>query len=409
MRLAGALKRCLECITQRPLDLSRPLEGKLENVQIILTGRTLPGCDKTRVIEALAVLLKTTAERTAPMLTGRETIIRRELPIDQAPRYIATVAATGAEVIARPVPLPEESAFPTIELAETAMAETATASAPAASWSSPAPAQPEPPRSPPATLSATGLASLMLEETVEEIACPVCSTKQAKRTLCRNCGANMPQMLAAQANKAEAAQNAREIYSASRTSVQSFAAQHDAAPSMFSFSSSGRLSRSRYMAYLLAYVVIAAAAGGLLAITALAGRSPAAIGVIFVLLLPLWIIMIRTQVLRLHDLNRSGWWWLINLLPNVLIKAQLLKLAVVLSLVMTVVLLFVPGSKESNDYGLPNEPASGGIKLGAIVFCLFSALGLVGMVAAGGMAGYAKTHQHAQTQDGEPQSQGGAQ
>jgi uncharacterized membrane protein YhaH (DUF805 family) len=47
---------------------------------------------------------------------------------------------------------------------------------------------------------------------------------------------------------------------------------------------------------------------------------------------------IRVTVLRLHDMNRSGWWVLVTLIPYV-------------GWVASLVLMFMPGTPEDNDYG----------------------------------------------------------
>lgn len=57
--------------------------------------------------------------------------------------------------------------------------------------------------------------------------------------------------------------------------------------------------------------------------------------------LALWVIGISISVRRWHDLNKSGWWVLINLIP---------VLGWIYSLVM---LGFMPGDQGPNQYGAP--------------------------------------------------------
>lgn len=61
----------------------------------------------------------------------------------------------------------------------------------------------------------------------------------------------------------------------------------------------------------------------------------------------LWLISLSLSVRRWHDLNKSGWWLLINLIPI---------LGWIYSLVM---LGFMPGDRGSNNYGPP--PREGAI------------------------------------------------
>jgi len=49
---------------------------------------------------------------------------------------------------------------------------------------------------------------------------------------------------------------------------------------------------------------------------------------------------IATSVKRLHDLNKSGWWFLLNLIP------------LIGNLLLGLLLSFIPGKKEKNEYDL---------------------------------------------------------
>lgn len=60
-----------------------------------------------------------------------------------------------------------------------------------------------------------------------------------------------------------------------------------------------------------------------------------------------WIISISLSVRRWHDLNRSGWWLLVNVIP-------------IIGWIYTFVMLgFMPGDQGSNDFGPP--PKEGAI------------------------------------------------
>ncbi len=63
--------------------------------------------------------------------------------------------------------------------------------------------------------------------------------------------------------------------------------------------------------------------------------------------LVLWVIGISISVRRWHDLNKSGWWVLVNLIP-------------ILGWIYTLVMLgFMPGDQGHNSYGPP--PKEGAI------------------------------------------------
>lgn len=66
-----------------------------------------------------------------------------------------------------------------------------------------------------------------------------------------------------------------------------------------------------------------------------------------IIALIIWIIGISLSVRRWHDLNKSGWWILVNVIPI---------LGWIYSLVM---LGFMPGDQGSNQYGPP--PKEGAI------------------------------------------------
>ena len=48
---------------------------------------------------------------------------------------------------------------------------------------------------------------------------------------------------------------------------------------------------------------------------------------------------ISTSVKRLHDLNKSGWWLLLNFVP------------LLGSIILEILLSFIPGTKGANDFG----------------------------------------------------------
>lgn len=66
-----------------------------------------------------------------------------------------------------------------------------------------------------------------------------------------------------------------------------------------------------------------------------------------IIALIIWIIGISLSVRRWHDLNKSGWWVLVNVIP-------------ILGWIYSIVMLgFMPGDQGSNQYGPP--PKEGAI------------------------------------------------
>ena len=68
--------------------------------------------------------------------------------------------------------------------------------------------------------------------------------------------------------------------------------------------------------------------------------------VFFVIAIIIWMIGLSLSVRRWHDLNKSGWWVLVMLIP-------------ILGWIYSIVMLgFMPGDQGSNNYGPPpNEGA----------------------------------------------------
>lgn len=69
--------------------------------------------------------------------------------------------------------------------------------------------------------------------------------------------------------------------------------------------------------------------------------------VFFILAVIIWLVTLSLSVRRWHDLNKSGWWLLVNLIP-------------IIGWIYTFVMLgFMPGDQGSNKYGAP--PREGAI------------------------------------------------
>jgi uncharacterized membrane protein YhaH (DUF805 family) len=128
----------------------------------------------------------------------------------------------------------------------------------------------------------------------------------------------------------------------------------------------GRSSRAEYWYWALAYVLILLAFAAVMGLSYLATRSPVVLVLVGLLLvvfvLGTLIPTIAVAVRRLHDTNRSGWWYVGSFVPNFLspvLEKSFPILDVLISLILfiyTIVLLVwycLPGTPGTNDYG-PN-------------------------------------------------------
>ena len=120
---------------------------------------------------------------------------------------------------------------------------------------------------------------------------------------------------------------------------------------------SGRIGRLRFLVYTAATLLVAAAITLLIAITVgvMTGSGSghqgmlSAVGGFAFIAAVIWGVfaVMRQIVRRLHDIDRSGWWALLVLIP-------------MLNLALGIVLLLVPGTAGENRFGpaaKPNHPA----------------------------------------------------
>ncbi|WP_198264465.1 DUF805 domain-containing protein [sulfur-oxidizing endosymbiont of Gigantopelta aegis] len=160
-------------------------------------------------------------------------------------------------------------------------------------------------------------------------------------------------------------------------------------PKFFSFS--GRIGRLRYLAYsfgatILLFIVMAIlmAIVGVLGANVDMNQGEMPLGVIFVIGL-YYVFSIVLAVMfgkrRLNDLDKSGWWFLLFLVP-------------VLNLVLVIYILFFSGSEGSNNFGHEPIENSMTIKALALAFPLLIVVG--GILAAIAIPAYQDYVQRAQ-------------
>lgn len=140
-------------------------------------------------------------------------------------------------------------------------------------------------------------------------------------------------------------------------------------PSIFSFS--GRIGRLRYLAYGIgSYILLMIAMIPLVGTSAMMGGEPTMSGIGMVIMGVLYIAMLVLAVMfgkrRLNDLNRSGWWFLLFIVPLV-------------NFLLTIYMIFFPGTDGDNNFGPAPTANSLGVQ---ILAWMMPALFVVGIVAA---------------------------
>jgi hypothetical protein len=80
------------------------------------------------------------------------------------------------------------------------------------------------------------------------------------------------------------------------------------------------------------------------------------------------VISVLLAIQRLHDFDASGWWSLAMLVP-------------LLNLVLTIALLFAPGTSGTNRYGPQTPPNSTRVTVLAALFPLIFVTGIVAAIA----------------------------
>jgi uncharacterized membrane protein YhaH (DUF805 family) len=163
------------------------------------------------------------------------------------------------------------------------------------------------------------------------------------------------------------------------------------------FGVSGRVGRIRYLAYYIGVTFLT-----MLLVMLVAGIAAAALGTVGATIATILVgiayvfsivysFMITIQ--RAHDFNTSGWLSLLLLIFPV-----------------SLIFLFIPGTKGTNDYGAPPPPNTTGNYILALVmpFVLVGVIGILAAVAIPAYNGYiakAKEMQMQQQSQQQPQGQ----
>lgn len=324
-----------------------------DTVKIILTGKIRSGFERAEVVATLAKMLKLSDGEADAMLTGQDTVLKRDVPSAIAARHVQILREIGLKVRVEPMQsaAQAEPALPAME-------------------SNPNPAPPE--DSPPAPSRPSAMHLELVPITAPE----------------------PPADSAPHPYSGSGSISASEPSGPSYTGRSSLPANASVVttdtPPMLGWSLVGRIGRLRYLVYGWLGIFLVAFAGALL--LTLAGFSirkfSAAPGGLWLLgavvlgLAVLWL-SIRVTVLRLHDVNLSGKWMLaIWILPafiaGIIRSPALMTAAAILSWLAFFALLLWPGSSGENDYGDPPGANTLPIYMGTLLVVLLAVISIRG-------------------------------
>lgn len=329
------------------------MDGQAQ-VRLVFAGELLEGHSLDEVRRLFGEMFKLEGDRLAAVFSGKRTVLKREIGREDGERYVARLHKLGMRVLIEPLDgLPELKPVPA---AAAAVPPKASAADPG-SWK--LAEEPKPAAAPLVPLE-------------DEVVCPNCGERQPKKfVLCRKCTTDIPRALANQAEEAERARAERIAARQQASSVGRFApptaevdGEHVSGelvepPPFLSLSLEGRYGRATYVNTWGVAMLLMMAAGVIAAVlTPVLGK---------LMFLPLGVALIvfviwgvRVSVLRLHDLNRSGWWILLSLVPY-------------LGILVNLALSFWPGTAGENDYG--PKPRRGSL----VIAILITVVGVVGI------------------------------
>ena len=173
----------------------------------------------------------------------------------------------------------------------------------------------------------------------------------------------------------------RNPYAAPRTNVARRDSTEDCGEIKL-FSAEGRIGRVRYIGYsvgfTLLFALVIGLAGGVSSVVSPAvGLVVAGIGY-----LALLVVQVLLTIQRSHDMNVTGWLWLISFIP-----------------LAGLIFLLVPGTRGENNYGKQPPPNTTGA---VVLACILPIVMIVGIVAAVAIPAY---QQYAQQRVAESPAQ----
>ncbi|MBS1158876.1 MAG: hypothetical protein H6R15_1295 [Proteobacteria bacterium] len=303
-----------------------------QQFRVVISGRTLSGAPLAAIQAEVGRVFRLQGEQLERMLCGKPVVVSRQASAAAAEKLRARLQELDLE--ARCEPLAEIVVPPAVVVPPpTAAGGSDELFALAAPVVVSSPATPAP------GAADSGL-SLLPSAPAAEMICPKCGEAQPKRTLCRQCGLDMPRFLEAQAAAENEARAARASPPANRSPAPAGRSRPTAesGAGILGLGFSGRLGGLDYFAASLLGSVLWLL---LVWLAAVSGKMAFAGFGLFLSA----VYAIRCIALRLHDTGRTGWLALVALVP-------------VLGALMAFVLLFIHGEDEANEYGPP--PAEGG-------------------------------------------------
>jgi uncharacterized membrane protein YhaH (DUF805 family) len=131
------------------------------------------------------------------------------------------------------------------------------------------------------------------------------------------------------------------------------------------FSAQGRIGRLRFLAYSTAGYLLSFAASMLVAAIAGGAGGKDIVGIVTALMMLPWAIFaVMTGIQRSHDMNWSGWWILLAIVPLV-----------------GLIWVFKGGTKGANRFGAPPPPNTLGLKILGLAFPVIAGIGIVAAIA----------------------------
>jgi uncharacterized membrane protein YhaH (DUF805 family) len=153
------------------------------------------------------------------------------------------------------------------------------------------------------------------------------------------------------------------------------------------FSTDGRLGRMRYIAYAMGFAILGQILSSMMAgVGALmqneVGGIISMLGMA-VVLIAMIVVSIMLAVQRLHDLDKTGWLYLLILVP-------------ILNFIFALYMLLAPGTAGANRYGNPPPPNSTGIVIIGWIMIVLFVISIIGIIAAIAIPAYNEYLQQAQ-------------
>ena len=153
------------------------------------------------------------------------------------------------------------------------------------------------------------------------------------------------------------------------------------------FSTEGRLGRMRYIAYAMGFAILGQILASLMDGIAALMHSEAdpfvsmtGIAIVFIAMIVISVIL---AVQRLHDLDKTGWLYLLILVP-------------ILNFIFALYMMLAPGSSGANRYGNPPPPNSTGIVIVGWIMIVLFIISIIGIFAAIAIPAYNEYLQQAQ-------------